>query len=54
VKAASGIQNIQHLAAPSSLVGFPSYPPILPVPSLPIRRMCAPFPDAMLEAEAEF
>ncbi len=28
--------------------------PSFQVPSLPIRRMCARFPDAMLEAEAEF
>jgi len=28
--------------------------PIFPVPSLPIRRMCAPFRYAMLEPEAEF
>ena len=42
----------QPVVGPSA--SFPSYPPILPVPSLPIRRMCAPFRDAMLEPETEF
>ena len=42
------------LAVSSFCGGFPSYPPIFPVPSLPIRLMCAPFRDAMLEPEAEF
>ena len=42
-----GLIGVENLSCSQRL----SYPPILPVPSLPIRLMCTPFRDAMLEPE---